>query len=125
MEHKHIIIRSLVNKPPKDIRFIKKWIKKLIIAIGMKRLGGQPLAVYCSDKGNRGLTCLAILNTSHIALHTWDESTPGVLQLDVYTCGELDKDIVFKHIEQFEPSNISHVIIDRKDTIMIKDHVAY
>ena len=91
----------------------------------MRRLGGQPLAVYCNDKGNRGLTCLAILNTSHIALHTWDEQSPGVLQLDVYTCGELDKSIVFKHIEQFEPSNISHVIIDRKDTIMIQDHVAY
>ena len=125
MEHKHIIIRSLVNKPPKDIRFIKKWIKKLIISIGMRRLGGDPLAVYCNDKGNRGLTCLAILNTSHIALHTWDENDPAILQLDVYTCGELNKDIVFKNIEQFEPSNISHVIIDRKDTIMIKDHIAY
>jgi S-adenosylmethionine/arginine decarboxylase-like enzyme len=120
MEHKHIIIRANINRTPKDIRKIKKWINKLITAIGMKRLGGQPLAVYCDKKGNRGLTCLAILNTSHIALHTWDEDNPGVLQLDVYTCGKLDKNIVFKHIEQFEPSNIKHFVIDRKTELRIE-----
>jgi len=122
MEHKHIIIRANINKPPKDIRFIRKWINKLIISIGMKRLGGQPLAVYCDKEGNRGLTCLAILNTSHIALHTWDETNPGMLQLDVYTCGTLDKDVVIKNIEQFEPSNISYIILDRKTELRIENH---
>jgi len=122
MEHKHIIIRANINKPPKDIRFIRKWINKLIIAIGMKRLGGQPLAVYCNDKNNRGLTCLAILNTSHLAIHTWDEDNPGMMQLDCYTCGTLDKDVIVKHIEQFEPSNISYIILDRKTELRIENH---
>ena len=122
MQHKHIIIRAEVKKPPKDIRFIRKWVKKLIKAIGMRRLGGQPLAVYCNDKGNRGLTCLAILNTSHIALHTWDEDNPCILQLDVYTCGNMNRDIVIKHINQFEPSNISYIILDRKTELRIENH---
>jgi len=119
MEHKHIIIRANVNKPPKDIRFIKKWVKKLILAIGMRRLS-SPIAVYCTQKGNRGLTCLTVLSTSHIALHTWDETDPGVLQLDVYTCGTLDKNIVFDHIKQFEPKEINYLTIDRKDYIKIE-----
>ena len=119
MEHKHIIIRAEVNKPPKDPHFIEEWIKDLIAAIGMKRLS-DPIAVYCDTKGNRGLTCLAILSTSHIALHTWDETSPGILQLDVYSCSELDKDVVLKHIEQFEPSNINHIVIDRKTELKIK-----
>ena len=84
----------------------------------MKMLG-QPNAHYVYDKGNRGLTCLAVLSTSHIALHTWDEVSPALLQLDVYSCSDLDKKIVFKHIEQFEPKEINYVTIDRDKAIHI------
>ena len=118
VKHNHIIIRAKVNKPPQDIRFIKKWIKKLIKAIGMKILG-QPMSHYVNDKGNKGLTCLAILNTSHIAVHTWDESCPALLQLDVYSCGNLDKSIVFDSLKQFEPKEINYVTIDREKSIRI------
>ena len=112
LKHNHIIIKAQINKPPKDIRFIRKWIKKLINAIGMKRLR-QPNAHYVNDKRNRGLTSLAVLTTSHIALHTWDEVSPALLQLDVYSCSDLDKKIVFKDIEQFEPKAIIYVTFDR------------
>jgi S-adenosylmethionine/arginine decarboxylase-like enzyme len=118
VKHNHIIIRAKVNNPPQDIRFIKKWIKKLIKAIGMKILG-QPMSHYVNDKGNKGLTCLAILNTSHIAVHTWDESCPALLQLDVYSCGNLDKSIVFDSLKQFEPKEINYVTIDREKSIRI------
>jgi len=118
LQHNHIIIKADINKPPKDIRFIRKWIKKLIKAIGMKILG-QPTAHYVNEKGNRGLTCLAVLSTSHIALHTWDELSPALLQLDVYSCSDLEKNIVFKHIEQFEPKEINYVTIDRDKAIHI------
>ena len=118
LQHNHIIIKADINKPPKDIRFIRKWIKKLIKAIGMKILG-QPTAHYVNEKGNRGLTCLAVLSTSHIALHTWDELSPALLQLDVYSCSDLEKNIVFKHIEQFEPKEINYVMIDRDKAIHI------
>jgi S-adenosylmethionine/arginine decarboxylase-like enzyme len=118
VKHNHIIIRAKVNNPPQDIRFIKKWIKKLIKAIGMKILG-QPMSHYVNDKGNKGLTCLAILNTSHIAVHTWDESCPALLQLDVYSCGNLDQSIVFDSLKQFEPKEINYVTIDREKSIRI------
>ena len=118
VKHNHIVVRAEVNKAPKDIRFIRKWIRKLIKAIGMKMLG-QPMAHYVNDKGNKGLTCLAILNTSHIAVHTWDETDPALLQLDVYSCGILDKKIVFEHLQQFEPKEINYVTIDREKSIRI------
>jgi len=120
MEHRHIIIRAEVQQPPTDIRKIKKWIKKLITAIGMKRLG-QPIAVYCNKKGNRGLTCVSCIETSHIAMHSWDESSPSIVQLDVYTCSNLDKEVVFSYLNKFEPKNISHVVIDRKDLIKVEE----
>ena len=118
LQHNHIIIRAEIKKPPKDIRFIRKWIRKFVRAINMKMLG-QPNAHYVNDKGNRGLTCLAVLSTSHIALHTWDEVSPALLQLDVYSCRDLDKKIVFKHIEQFEPKEINYVTIDRDKALYI------
>ena len=118
IKHNHIIIRAKIKKPPKDIRFARKWIRKFIKAIDMKMLG-QPNAHYVYDKGNRGLTCLAVLSTSHIALHTWDEVSPALLQLDVYSCSDLDKKIVFKYIEQFEPKEINYVTIDRDKAITI------
>ena len=36
--------------------------------------------------GNRGVTAFAIIETSHIAMHIWDEPNPALVQLDVYTC---------------------------------------
>ena len=107
LQHNHIIIRAEVKKPPKDIRFIRKWTRKLIKAIGMKILG-QPISHYVDVKGNRGLTCVAILNTSHIAIHTWDETAPALLQLDVYSCGHLDKSIVFEHLQ---PVSYTHLTL--------------
>ena len=118
LQHNHIIIRAEIKKPPKDIRFIRKWIRKFVRAINMKMLG-QPNAHYVNDKGNRGLTCLAVISTSHIALHTWDEMSPALLQLYVYSCSDLDKKIVFKHIEQFEPKEINYVTIDRDKALYI------
>ena len=118
LQHNHIIIRAEIKKPPKDIRFIRKWIRKFLRSINMKMLV-QTNAHYVNDKGNRGLTCLAVLSTSHIALHTWDEVSPALLQLDVYSCSDLDKKIVFKHIEQFEPKEINYVTIDRDKALYI------
>jgi S-adenosylmethionine/arginine decarboxylase-like enzyme len=120
MEHRHIIIRAEVNNPPTDIRKIKKWIKKLILSIGMKRLG-QPIAVYCNKEGNKGLTCVSCIETSHIAMHSWDETSPSIVQLDVYTCSTLDKEVVFKYLDEFDPINLSYAILDRKNLIKVEE----
>ena len=100
MEHKHIIIRAEVNKPPQDIRKVKKWLRKLVKAIGMRPLG-RPTAVYVDTENNKGITAVQCIETSHIALHCWDEVSPAIVQLDVYTCGSLDKEIVFPSIISF------------------------
>ena len=119
LDHKHIIIRAEVNKPPTDIRKIKKQIKKLIKSLGMKPLG-RAVSVYVSKEGNKGLTCVQPIETSHIALHSWDECEPALLQLDVYTCSKLDKKTVFNWFEIFEPKDINYLTIDRKDYIKIE-----
>ena len=118
MEHKHIIIRAEVNKPPQDIRKVKKWLRKLVKAIGMRPLG-RPTAVYVDTENNKGITAVQCIETSHIALHCWDEVSPAIVQLDVYTCGSLDKEIVLLFSDDFEPTKVDHAVIDRAEFIDI------
>ena len=118
MEHKHIIIRAEVNKPPQDIRKVKKWLRKLVKAIGMRPLG-RPTAVYVDTENNKGITAVQCIETSHIALHCWDEVFPAIVQLDVYTCSSLDKEIVLLFLDDFEPTKVDHAVIDRAEFIDI------
>jgi S-adenosylmethionine/arginine decarboxylase-like enzyme len=111
--HKHLIVRAEVRHPPKDETRAKEFLKKLIEGINMKILFG-PEAKYVEMVGNKGLTCFAIIETSHIVMHTWDECDPGMIQLDVYTCGDLDTDVVFDFIKQFDPVKVDYKYIDRE-----------
>jgi S-adenosylmethionine/arginine decarboxylase-like enzyme len=118
LEHKHLIVRAEINKPPHDTEQIKLWMNDLVQAIDMKILMG-PYAVYSDMVGNQGLTAVTIIETSHIALHVWDEVRPALAQLDVYTCSKLDVVDVFKAIECWEPSKVQYKYIDREHNLTL------
>lgn len=118
LEHKHLIIRAELNNPPKCAAAIQTWMADLVDAIGMKILMG-PYAVYSDMPGNQGLTAVTIIETSHIAMHVWDEVDPGLMQLDVYTCSTLNTDDVFKAIEEFEPVKVEYKYIDRENELTL------
>ena len=111
--HKHLIVRAEVRLPPKDETRAKEFLRELIEGINMKILFG-PEARYVDIVGNRGLTCFAIIETSHVVMHTWDECDPAMIQLDVYTCGELNTDVVFDFLKQFNPIKIDYKYLDRE-----------
>jgi S-adenosylmethionine/arginine decarboxylase-like enzyme len=111
--HKHLIIRAEVKNPLKDESLAMAWMSKLIDKIGMKAMMG-PFAKYLDVAGNRGLTAVAIIETSHIALHIWDEDDPALVQLDVYTCGPLDPYDVVEALREFHPSKIEMKYLDRE-----------
>ena len=111
--HKHLIVRAQVNKPPTDESWAEDWVRGLVEKIGMKILVG-PFAKYLDVPGNRGLTVAAIIETSHVAMHVWDESDPALIQLDVYTCGPLDTNIIFNELKTFDPVKIDYKYLDRE-----------
>jgi S-adenosylmethionine/arginine decarboxylase-like enzyme len=96
-------------------------MKILVDKIGMKILMG-PYAVYSDMIGNRGLTAVTIIETSHIAIHVWDEVDPALMQLDVYTCSTLDIEDVFDALKQFDPMMIEYKYIDREHELNLLDH---
>lgn len=113
LQHKHILIRAEVKNPLKDEDTAIQWLKSLVKDINMKILIG-PIAKYLDVPGNRGLTVAAIIETSHIVMHCWDECSPGIMQLDVYTCGPFEPKTVLDSIEQFGIVNIDYKYLDRE-----------
>ena len=111
--HKHLIVRAEVTNPPKDETLAKQFLRELIEGINMKILFG-PEAKYVDVPGNRGLTCFAIIETSHVVMHTWDECDPAIIQLDVYTCGALDTDVVFDSLRRFGVTKMDYKFLDRE-----------
>jgi S-adenosylmethionine/arginine decarboxylase-like enzyme len=115
--HKHLIIRAEVGNPLKEEKLAIDWMNKLVDKIGMKVMMG-PFAKYLDVVGNRGLTAVAIIETSHIALHVWDEDKPALLQLDVYTCGPLDPYDVVEALREFHPTKIEMKYLDRENKLI-------
>lgn len=120
LEHKHLIVRAELKEPPYSPHEIKLWMKQLVDRIGMNILMG-PYAVYSDMEGNQGLTAVTIIETSHIALHVWDEAEPALMQLDVYTCSALDINQVFESIQEWEPTKIEYKYIDREHGLTLID----
>jgi S-adenosylmethionine/arginine decarboxylase-like enzyme len=97
--HKHLIVRAEINNPPVEENYLKSWLNNFIMDINMKIFMG-PYVKYCTMPGNRGITAVAIIETSHIAMHIWDEVKPALMQFDVYSCGEFDPEKICKKFKK-------------------------
>jgi len=113
LKHKHLLIRAEVQNPPKNEEETISWMKKLIKTIDMNILAG-PYSSKVSKKGNKGLSGVAIIDTSHISIHTWDEKQPSLIQLDVYSCKEFKKSDVIDCLDDFKPVTVEYKYFDRE-----------
>ena len=113
LKHKHLLIRAEVQKPPKNEEETISWMRKLIKTIDMNILAG-PYSSQVSKKGNKGLSGVAIIDTSHISIHTWDENNPALIQLDVYSCKEFKKADVIDCLDEFKPVTVEYKYFDRE-----------
>ena len=122
-QHKHLIVRADIGWCPQeeDLNKISDWIRSLIKKIDMKLLAG-PYTTYVDEKGNKGMTSVAIIETSHIALHIWDEVSPGLMQLDVYSCADFNPPDVFDKVnELFQTIKMEYKFLDReKELVEVK-----
>jgi len=113
LKHKHLLIRAEVQNPPKNEEETISWMRKLIKTIDMNILAG-PYSSQVSKKGNKGLSGVAIIDTSHISIHTWDEEQPALIQLDVYSCKEFKKADVIDCLDEFKPITVEYKYFDRE-----------
>ena len=118
-KHKHLIIRAEVNSPITSEKEIKKWLRNLVKKIDMKIIKG-PYASYVSKEGNRGITGVVMIETSHIAIHIWDEESPALVQCDVYSCAEFSTNEVLAEFNMMEVVKMDYLLLDRANMISQK-----
>lgn len=119
IKHHHFIGRFEVIDPPikgQEI-YLKDWLSGIIKRQGMKILSGPHIA-HVDVPGNCGLTGVAIIETSHVAVHIWDEVFPALVQLDFYTCGKLNLDDILFSIEDWGVKKSNFMILDREQGLV-------
>ncbi len=111
--HNHLLVNGYSLIPPTDEGKTIEWMKNLVESIDMKIIQG-PFASYVSKEGNRGLTAIVMIETSHIAMHVWDEEDPAFVQFDLYTCSILPVEKVLKDLEDtFGLHNYQSMVLER------------
>jgi S-adenosylmethionine/arginine decarboxylase-like enzyme len=117
--HNHVLINGYTLLPPTDEKQTIAWMQQLVDSIGMKTIQG-PFASYVTKEGNRGLTAVVMIETSHIAMHVWDETDPAFMQFDLYTCSTLPVEQVIQNLEShFGLFNYSTLVLERSEGFKI------
>ncbi len=119
--HKHLLINAKIKDPIKNEQEASDFLVDLVNKIDMKIIKG-PFASYVDKDGNKGLTAIVMIETSHIAFHIWDETDPGLIQFDLYTCGSLNVDKVMDLFKQrFNVESMDWILIDRENGFVVED----
>lgn len=112
--HKHLLVNARIKNTFSSEEEGIDFLTRLVEAIDMKIIKG-PFASYVDKPGNRGLTAIVMIETSHIAFHIWDEEDPGLIQFDLYTCGKLDLEAVIEiFYKTFNVVDMDYVLFDRE-----------
>lgn len=123
--HKHLLINAKVKNPMASEQEAIDFLTNLVNKIDMKIIKG-PFASYVDKPGNRGLTAIVMIETSHIAFHIWDEADPGLVQFDLYTCGSLDLGKTLSIFEEsFEVDTLDYVLFDRENGFEVEASGTY
>ena len=113
--HNHLLLNGYMTNPPMDKDAVMSWLEELVAEIGMKVAAG-PISSYVTKEGNRGMTVGCLIETSHIAMHVWDETSPSFVQFDLYTCSTLPTEAVIRNlVTNWGLHNYVHMVIERSD----------
>lgn len=120
--HNQLLVNGKARNPMVGEEETIDWMKSLVEQINMNIIQG-PYASYVTKGGNRGVTCVVMIETSHIALHVWDETDPSLIQFDLYTCSTLPVDDVLKNLEEtFDLEEYHYMVIERAEQFNLQAH---
>ena len=119
--HNQLLLNGHITNPMMDENKVIDWMKNLVEEIDMKIIQG-PYASYVEKEGNRGITCTVMIETSHIAVHVWDEEEPSLIQFDLYTCSHLPEEKVIKNLkDNFGLIDYQYMILERSSGFNVKE----
>ena len=115
--HNHLLLNGVILDPPgpEDEQNIRDWLEVLVKEIGMKKVAG-PISCFVNSEGNVGMTAGVLIETSHIAMHIWNEATPAKIQFDLYTCSTLPLQTVLRKLDDtFGLIHYEYQVLERND----------
>jgi S-adenosylmethionine/arginine decarboxylase-like enzyme len=119
--HNHLLVNGYAMLAPTNEEQTIDWMTKLVQEIDMKIIQG-PFASYVTKEGNRGLTAVVMIETSHIAMHVWDEEDPAFVQFDLYTCSTLPVKKILRNLEDtYGLHNYQSMVLERSKGFKIID----
>lgn len=126
LKHKHLIISLQVKYPPKDYQEVEAFQSFLIKRIGMNiakadTLPKNPMAYFCENPGNIGVTGVGILETSHTVIHVWEESFPAKMEFDLYSCSDFEVEHIISLMHTFGIIKGNFYVLDRDEGLVIID----
>lgn len=126
LRHKHVLINLRVTAPPRDSEEVEHFLAFLIKRVNMKiaradTLPKNPMGYYCNTLGNQGATGTGILETSHTALHTWDEESPAKFHFDLYSCSDFEVQNILTLCQCFDIIDGTYIVIDRDENLSVAE----
>jgi S-adenosylmethionine/arginine decarboxylase-like enzyme len=133
IQHHHMLLRAETQTCPssEDKASMERKIHQLIKDIDMASLAPVQTYYVTNPHYNEGLTGIAPIQTSHIALHFWknpdvrilnNKQSNCLLQMDIYTCGKLTgKQIahVLKTLEEYTVTHADITVLNRRRQLHI------
>ena len=96
---------------------VKKIINSLVKTLNMKyveTMPTNPMVAYEPNE-NCGVTGVGIITTSHIIIHTWDDTK--YFQADVYSCKDFDQSEIIKLLKSHNLNCQESRLLDRNGQI--------
>jgi len=117
LNHKHLVSKGTLDKSL-TIEEVTSLINNLVEALDMQYVKTMPInpVVGYEPNDHPGVSGVGIITTSHIAVHTWDESLD--YQLDVYSCKFFEKDTVDLIASSYGMRETSAKLFDRNYEIV-------
>jgi S-adenosylmethionine/arginine decarboxylase-like enzyme len=121
--HQHVLIKAQVTNAPKSEQVLNQWLTELVSDIKMK-VCIPARSHYVDAVGNEGLTGAINIETSHIAIHIWDDIVPAVLQCDVYSCSSYSEKVVMNKLNEWGIISYEYMTIDRNSEFKVVKHIS-
>lgn len=101
-----------MNNPPTDEAALNWWLESLVMAVNMKVVI-PARSVHVKTEGNVGLTGAVNIETSHMAIHVWEQEKPARIEMDLYSCAPFELNTVLEHLRQFDLDSYHFMMVDR------------
>ena len=107
LNHKHLILKGVMTDIL-TVGEVENVINDLVDKLGM--------VAYEPDE-NCGVTGVGIITTSHIIVHTWDDTK--YFQADIYSCKDFNAHQIINLLKSHKLENKDCKLLDRNGEIKI------